>query len=188
MAKVIHTVATAACCLRLAGACCPSGQTCVSNQCVAPGSTACGGAVCSPGLTCQGGIVCCSSGQTFCNNGCCAQGNTCINNQCVPSGSSACGATVVCPVNQFCGNSLTGLCCQMQSGMQSQIACGNTCCQFNQICNTFTQQCVAAGTIIGPGGGGGGVCRAGEFWCSGARRCCPLGWTCGVGSCLPGRG
>lgn len=156
------------------GTCCPSCQTCQQNKCVPQGTIVCGSTTCMSGQTCQGSSVCCNIGENFCSGVCCASGLSCVNKQCVPQGSVACGSSVICPANQFCGNAAIGLCCRT-----SQIACGNQCCPTNQQCNTFTQQCAPAGSVVA------GSCAERQFWCPTANTCCPVAYSCGTSSCVP---
>lgn len=157
------------------GGCCPSTSTCQNNRCLAFGQTSCGSNVCSSGQVCLGNTVCCNQGDSLCNNACCPQGNVCVNNQCVPAGSSACGVTTVCNVNQFCGNTQTGVCCQTNT----QIGCFQNCCPLTQLCNQFTQQCVDRFS---------NNCGPGQVWCPSANQCCNAGQRCFVGGCGTGSG
>jgi len=166
------------------GVCCPSGQSCQSNQCAVPpcsdGRPKCGSVCCPSGQSCQSNQCVtppqpCSDGRPRCGSICCNSGEQCIGNQCCPSGR-ICG-NVCCHEFEDC---VSGTCCPQDK------ACDGICCPDNQICSSG--KCCQWDKVCG------GQCCSGNEQCTSEGccnqqkvcrdDCCTEGEICGVGGCV----
>lgn len=191
---------------------CPSGFACsAAGGCVPPGGDDCGnGTYCPTGTTCYldycrgtggsgstwphdgGGNVCsaqCAGG------GCCPPGYSCASTPgCIPDGAVDCGDGFYCGAGTRCVQVNGQTMCE--SGTCGTICGDNTCCPAGYDC--AAQGCMPAGSVdCGDGhycsagtlcdvANGSAVCDEGSCatQCTNGT-CCPSGYDCGSGGCLP---